>query len=61
MARYRFDIIYTTSKRAQHEIEAESEGEARRKAMLWFVDQDTNNWSDCGDADIDVDVEEVGK
>jgi hypothetical protein len=59
MAKYRFDIIYTTSKRSKHEIEAESEGEARWKAMLWFVDQDTNNWSDCGDADIDVDVEKV--
>lgn len=59
MAKYKFDIIYTTSKRAKHEIEAESEGEARRKAMLWFADQDTRNWSDCGDADIDVDVEKL--
>lgn len=61
MAKYRFDIIYTTSKRAQHEIEADSEEEARWGAMLWFANQDTGNWSDCGDADIDVDVEEVGK
>jgi hypothetical protein len=59
MAKYRFNMIYTTSRWMEHDIEADSEDEARRKAMLWFSNQDTSNWSDCDDTDLDVYVEKV--
>jgi hypothetical protein len=60
MQKYTINMIYTTSKWTEFEIEASSESDARMKAELWFMDQDLN-WQDCDDGDLDIEVQEVGK
>lgn len=59
MPKYKFDIVYTTSKYTQHEVEAASPLEARNKICAWFLDQDTSNWMDTDDADLDVELVET--
>ena len=58
MAKYKINMIYTTSKWAEIEIEASSENDARMKSEFCFMEQDLE-WQDTSDADLDVDVEKV--
>jgi len=58
MAKYKINMIYTTSKWTEIEIEASSENDARMKAELCFMEQDLE-WQDTNDADLDVDVEKL--
>lgn len=58
MAKYKINMIYTTSKWTEIEIEASSENDARMKAESCFMEQDLE-WQDTSDADLDVDVEKV--
>jgi len=59
MPKYKFDLIYTTSKYAEHEVEASSLIEARNKIHRWFMDEDTGNWSDTSEADLEVELVET--
>ena len=58
MAKYKINMIYTTSKWTEIELEASSENDARMKAEFCFMEQDLE-WQDTNDADLDVDVERV--
>jgi hypothetical protein len=59
MPKYKFDLIYTTSKYRQHEVEASSLIEARSKIHSWFLDEDTSNWYNTSDADLDIELVET--
>lgn len=59
MPKYKFDLVYTTSRYAQREVEAASLLEARSKIYAWFLEQDTGDWMDTDDADLDVELVET--
>ena len=59
MPKYKFDLIYTTSKHRQHEVEASSLIEARSKIHSWFMDEDTSDWNGMSDADLDIELVET--
>lgn len=59
MPRYKFDLVYTTSKYTQHEVEASSQLEARHKIHGWFMNEDTSKWSDIDDVSLDIELVET--
>jgi len=59
MPRYKFDLIYTTSKYMQHEVDASSLIEAKNKIHSWFLDADTSDWDDTSEADLDIELVET--
>jgi hypothetical protein len=59
MPRYKFDVIYTTSKHKQHEVEASSQLEARNKIHSWFMDENTSDWHDIDDDSLDIELVET--
>ncbi len=59
MPKYKFDLVYTTSKHRQIEVEASSQLEARSKVHSWFMDEDTSDWSDIDDDDDRLEIELV--
>lgn len=56
MPRYKFDLIYTTSKHRQHEVEASSLIEATSKIHSWFLDEDISDWNDIDDDSLDIEL-----
>ena len=57
MQTFNVTMLYTTTKYKDLAIEAKSEREAREMARRMFMDEDTNNWSECDDASLDIDIE----
>lgn len=57
MQTFNVTMMYTVPRYKEFKIEAESEGEARRKARVIFLNEDTSDWSECDDASLDIDIE----
>lgn len=59
MPTYKFNVFYVTTKSSTLTVDATSETDAKRKVHYWFLDQDTSAWNDCGEGDLEIELEHV--